>query len=96
MPEKKLISISAIAANALHHHLKELGPNFLPAIVWAEDEHGIGAWEVGFHERRIVPAEFIERIDGIEIVVEPHWRDGLRGKTLDVVRNHFCVLPKPA
>ena len=92
MSKSNLFSISAVAANDLRQHLKELGSLYLPAVVWAEDEHGIGAWEVGFHERRIVPAEFIELIDGIEIVVEPHWRDGLQGKTLDIVRNHFRVL----
>jgi hypothetical protein len=91
MSKASLMFISEAAATALRQHLKELGPLFLPAIVWAEDENGVGAWEVGFHERGIVPVGFIENIDGVDIVIEPHWRDGLQGKTLDIVRNYFCV-----
>lgn len=89
--------ISKAAAQVLIEHSKVTGPLFVPTIVWAENEGGVGAWEVGYHERAIVPQiwieeiEGIEGIEGIEIVIEPHWHDKLNDKTLDVVEGHFHV-----
>ena len=83
--------ISKAAAKALIERSKVTGPLFIPAIVWAEDESGLGAWEVGYHERAIVPQTWIEEINGIEIVLELHWRDKLNDKMLDVVDGYFHV-----
>ena len=84
--------ISKAAAQALIEHSKVTGPLFVPTIVWAENEGGVGAWEVGYHQRAIVPQIWIEEIEGIEIVIEPHWHDKLNDKALDVVDGHFHVL----
>ena len=84
--------ISKAAAKALIEPSKVTGPLFIPAIVWAENECGVSAWEVGYHERAVVLGMWIEEIEGIEIVIEPHWRDKLSDKTLDVVDGYFHVL----
>lgn len=83
--------ISKVALKVLLEQSKTMGPLFIPTIVWAEDEHGIGAWEVGFHRRVIVPDAWIEEIEGIGIVIEPHWHDELKDMTLDVVDGYFQV-----
>lgn len=65
----------------------------IAAIVWAADENGVGAWEVGFHPTAIVPPEWIETFeDGIQIVIEPPWVSELDGRTLGVVNGYFQVI----
>ena len=84
--------MSKVAVKALIEHSKIIGPLFVPTIVWAENERGVGAWEVGYHKRAVVLGMWIEEIEGIEIVIEPHLRDKLNDKTLDVVDGYFHVL----
>jgi hypothetical protein len=80
------------AGSVLREHLAQLGNSYIAAIVWAEDEAGVGAWEVGFHLRATVPVEWIESLDhGIELVIEPHWREQLDGKILEARNGYLMV-----
>ena len=87
-----VLHVTSDASALVRQHQAQLGDSYVAAIVWAEDEAGIGAWELGFHVREIVPTDWIESLDhGIELVVEPHWREQLDGKTLDS-RNGYLVV----
>jgi len=87
-----LVRVTAEAANLLRKHLSDLGDRYIGAIVWAEDEASEGAWELGFHLRADVPDEWIEVLgEGIEMVIEPHWRKRLEGKILDAKNGNLTV-----
>lgn len=86
------LTITDAAAAAIDAQLKQLGASeYLPAIVWAEDDDGKGEWEVGYHKTADVPESFVTSIGNLKIVIEPHWSDALESKTLDVVNGHFRV-----
>jgi hypothetical protein len=86
------LHVTPDAAAFLQRHLAHLGDGYVATIVWAEDEAGVGSWEFGFHLRSIVPTAWIDSLeDGVELVVEPHWRDQLSGKTIDLKSGYLIV-----
>lgn len=86
------LTVTDAAAAAINAQLKKLGADdYIPAIVWAEDDDGRGEWEVGYHKITEVPKSFVTNIGGLRIVIEPHWSSALDRKTLDVVNGHFKV-----
>lgn len=88
-----MFAITKAAATAIRNQLRAIGEDvYVPAILWAEDKSsGHGAWEVGYHRRSEVPSDLIVLTDGIEMVVEFHWRQQLQDKTLDMVDGYFKV-----
>jgi hypothetical protein len=90
-----MFTITDAAVAAIESQLQQLGAGiYLPAIVWAADKNGREAWEVGYHKRVDVRQDFVVAVNGLEIVIEPHWRDELESKTLDIVNGYFRVRPQ--
>lgn len=61
------------------------------AIVWGTNNAGESEWLVGFYDRASVADEFVVEAGGIEIVVEPQWREELTGMQLEIVERRFVV-----
>ena len=66
--------------------------NAIPSIVWATDNaSGRAEWIIGFYDRSKVPGDFIVDADGVELVVEPQWREALNGARIDVFEGQLSV-----
>jgi hypothetical protein len=64
------------------------------AIVWGTNNAGESEWLVGFYDRASVADEFVVEAGGVEIVVEPQWREELSGMQLGLEERHFVVQPR--
>lgn len=65
----------------------------IPCLMWSEKIDGSDpGWMVGFWNRDDVSDEHIVIADGVEMVVEDHYRGSLAGKKLAVVRGYLKVV----